>query len=119
MNIENLKKAGIDYEAGLKRCLGKPDFYERILRAFVEEDLYTRTKSAFENNDIKSLKLYVHQAVGSTASISLLTVNKPASQLNALLHNENFSHDELTSIFSIFEAALSLANKEIAKALND
>lgn len=117
MNISKLKDAGIDYASGLKRCLEDPEFYERVLRAFINENILEKVKNAFEKKDIQKLKIYVHEAKGASANISLLSVYEIANDLDNILQKPNYTNDELEKAFSIFSEVFSKADIEIKEAL--
>jgi len=52
LTIDELKALGADTEDGLKRCLGKEDFYLRMVRMALSDDGFERLKAAVETGNL-------------------------------------------------------------------
>lgn len=119
MNKQCLIDCGINYEDGLKRCLGKEDLYEEVLRAFIKDNILEKAKKAFEENDMESFRLYIHEIKGSSANIHFTEINESAVEINKMIHSENNKKEDLEPKFLEFEKKYNKIWDGIIKALDD
>lgn len=118
MNIELLKKAGIDYEAGLKRFLNDSELYEDVLTAFAADDLLERAQEAFRGGDRQQLLKVVHEAKGSCGNADLTNAYTEASALVTMLRSINCTDEEVAEGFKRFEETYEFVRNGIRAALD-
>lgn len=119
MNIKILTSAGIDYNAGLECFSGDASIYERVLRAYAADDVVQRARKAYESGDRRMLLAAVHEAKGASGNIALEDVYRVVSELVKLLRSENYTDEELTRRFLLFESAYSSSQTAIHRALEE
>lgn len=119
MNEKYLIQNGINYNEGLKRCLGKKDLYEKILKAFVKDNILTKAKKAMHKKNLTELKFCIHEIKGSSANMSLTSVYLPANEINNLLVEKKYTEEELINAFDNFSKSYSTALMAIKKALSE
>lgn len=117
MNAEMLKKAGVNYNAGLTRFMGDRQLYERVLSIFVHDDLPQRARAAYDSDDRDTLRRIVHEAKGSSGNADLTNVYDKACALTTLLRSEDYTDDELRVGFLCFEKTYSMMQKAIKAAM--
>lgn len=103
IHADALRKGGIDYDAGLKRFMGKAELYEMVLAAFVRADIAGRAKAAYDANDRDALLKAVHEAKGSSGNAGLISLYAEADSLVQLLRSKEYSDDELADAYKRFE----------------
>jgi two-component system, sensor histidine kinase and response regulator len=101
---------GLDVDAGLRRVLGKRDFYEDLLRRFVDGDdvraiAALRTQLASADRD--SAERTAHSLKGVAGTLGATDLQQSAAVLESALHDGQ-SADEL-------EAELLCAEREIER----
>ena len=119
INTEVLKKAGIDYQAGLTRFMDDKELYEMVLSAYVRDDLLQRARAAYDKNDRDALLHAVHEAKGSSGNADLTGVYEKACALVTLLRSNDYTDTELKDGFLQFEKAYSAMQEAIREALED
>lgn len=119
MIIKYLTDCGIDYESGLSRCLGKEDFYEKVLKAFLEDELLLKAQKAYKEKNMTDLRLYVHEIKGSTGNLSITPIYNAASDLNNLLRDGNYTEKDVKKAYKQFESTYEKVLKSIKKAFKD
>lgn len=69
--LDSLKAAGADTEDGLKRCLGKEDFYLKMINLALKNENFELLEGALQAEDyVKSFEL-CHALKGVIANVSL------------------------------------------------
>ena len=86
MNVlDSLKAAGADTEDGLKRCLGKEDFYLKMINLALKNENFELLGGALKaENYVKSFEL-CHALKGVTANVSLTPLYDLISDLTEKL----------------------------------
>lgn len=112
-----LQKAGIDYEAGLKRFLGDEALYLAVLAAFADDDVVKRARSAYDKQDKKALLSAVHEAKGSSGNAGMNAVYQTAVSLMSLLRSEDYDEAALCEHYRAFETAYLCAQAAVREAL--
>lgn len=80
MDRASLIKAGVDYDDGLARFLGKASLYEKFILQFPEDSTFPALKQALEQGDAQEAFLRVHTLKGVAGNLSFrsfLTVLTP------------------------------------------
>ena len=85
MVLDSLKAAGADTEDGLKRCLGKEDFYLKMVSLALKNENFELLGGALKTEDyVKSFEL-CHALKGVTANVSLTPLYDLISDLTEKL----------------------------------
>lgn len=81
LTIDELKALGADTEDGLKRCLGKEDFYLRMVRMALSDDGFERLKAAVEAGNLDEGFERAHALKGTIGNVSLTTLEEPIKEI--------------------------------------
>lgn len=81
LTIDDLKALGADTEDGLKRCLGKEDFYLRMVRMALSDDGFERLKAAVEAGNLDEGFERAHALKGTIGNVSLTTLEEPIKEI--------------------------------------
>ena len=85
MVLDSLKAAGADTEDGLKRCLGKEDFYLKMINLALKNENFELLEGALKTEDyVKSFQL-CHALKGVIANVSLTPLYDLISDLTEKL----------------------------------
>lgn len=85
MVLDSLKAAGADTEDGLKRCLGKEDFYLKMINLALKNENFELLGGALQAEDyVKSFEL-CHALKGVIANVSLTPLYDLISDLTEKL----------------------------------
>lgn len=108
MNIENLKKNGIDYEDGLSRFSGNAKLYEKYLMKLLDITLYEDMKTAIDKGDIKSAFEYAHKLKAFIGNLSILDFYDGIKDLTEILRAGELKDfkDELAELDKEYELIL-------------
>ncbi|MDD3170067.1 MAG: Hpt domain-containing protein [Eubacteriales bacterium] len=104
MNIEKLKEAGIDYEAGLKRFANKSALYEKYLTKFFLDTSFADLGTYIaEKNTMEAFKC-AHTLKGLSGNLSITSFYKLISVMVEELRNSNVEsvdemYDQLAKIY--------------------
>lgn len=90
LTIENLKALGADTDDGIRRCLGKEDFYLRMVSMALSNDSFEKLRSAVESGDLKEGFERAHALKGALSNVSLTSLLEPVVEITEELraHNE-------------------------------
>lgn len=117
MDPSALRRAGIDYEAGVARFLGDKELYEEVLGAFLSETSLEEARTAFEGGDETRLLAVAHEVKGSSGNADMAILYEASCSLVALLRDESSGDGDLRAAFTRFEAAYLLAREGVREAL--
>ena len=85
LSIEVLKEYGADPEQGLKRCMGKEDFYFKLINMALKDANFAKLEEAFNAADYKACFEAAHAIKGVVGNLSLTPLYNAASDLTELL----------------------------------
>jgi HPt (histidine-containing phosphotransfer) domain-containing protein len=88
MNVEALKKAGIDYDSGLDRFMGDASLYEMVLGLFLDDDSIEKAGAALSARDYSSMFEVMHGLKGVAGNEDMTALYKASSELVELLRGE-------------------------------
>ena len=110
MTIEALKEAGADVEAGLKRCLGKEDFYLRLVKMGLENENFELLKEPLNQKDFDRAFELCHSLKGVTGNLSLTPLYDLVCSLTEMLRSKiDTDYTEIyNQIISLQKKLLSL-----------
>lgn len=89
ITIDNLAELGADVEDGVARCMGKEDFYLKLVNMVLADDGYERLKAALEAHDLDEAFERAHALKGTIANVSLTPLLEPISAMTEQLRNRN------------------------------
>ena len=89
ITIDNLAELGADVEDGVARCMGKEDFYLKLVNMVVADDGYERLKAALEAHDLDEAFERAHALKGTIANVSLTPLLEPISAITEQLRNRS------------------------------
>ena len=86
ITIEKLQEFGADVKSGLTRCMGREDFYLRMVgMALADTSGPEKLRFAMETKDIKAGFEAAHSLKGVYGNLSLTPVLTPVSELTEIL----------------------------------
>ena len=86
MNVlDSLKAAGADTEDGLKRCLGKEDFYLKMINLALKNENFELLEGALKTEDFAGAFELCHALKGIIANVSLTPLYDLISDLTEKL----------------------------------
>ena len=85
LSIESLKALGVNTEEGVGRCLGKPDFYLRMVGMAVKDNKVEALDAALKRGDLKEAFELAHALKGMCANLSLTPLSVPLSEITEIL----------------------------------
>lgn len=71
MDEQKLLKAGINYEAGVRRFGGKREMYEKFLSKFPEDESYGNMMKALDAGDWSQAFFHAHTLKGVSGNLSM------------------------------------------------
>ena len=89
LTIENLKALGANTDEGLARCLGKEDFYLRMVSMALADDGFEKLQAAVQNGDLNEGLERAHALKGVLSNVSLTTLSEPVSEITEELRARN------------------------------
>ena len=116
MNAERLRRAGIDYEAGVKRFQGDAELYETVLTAFLKETILEDAQSAFERGDRNALLRCVHELKGSCGNADMTDLYAVSCELVSLLRDDAGTDKDLEGLFTKLKNTYITAREGIRAA---
>ena len=87
LTIESLKEYGADVDAGLTRCMGRQDFYLRLVKMEMADKNFSALDQAIENRDVKAAFEAAHALKGAVGNLSLTPILAPVSEMTELLRS--------------------------------
>ena len=111
-----LMDAGVDYDSGVRRFMGKSGIYESVLLNFANDDTLRRALDSYNEGDIDRLMDSVHEIKGASGNMDMFRLYESASAMVALIRGRSFNEDELCSAFEKVKRAYSDVKSAIAEA---
>lgn len=88
MTVDDLKKAGADTDSGVARCVGKEDFYLRLVGMVLQDAQFDDLKAAVERKDLAAAFGYAHTLKGMLGNVSLTPLLRPVEEMTEALRAE-------------------------------
>ena len=96
LTIENLKALGANTDEGLARCLGKEDFYLRMVGLALADDGFGTLRKAVQSGNLDEGFERAHALKGVLGNVSLTTLAEPVVQITEELRaRKNIDYTEL------------------------
>ena len=89
ITIDNLAELGANVGEGVARCMGKEDFYLKLVNMVVADDGYEHLKAAIEAHDLDEGFERAHALKGAVSNVSLTPLLEPISEMTELLRNRS------------------------------
>lgn len=89
ITIDNLAELGANVGEGVARCMGKEDFYLKLVNMVVADDGYERLKAAIEAHDLEEGFERAHALKGAVSNVSLTPLLEPISEMTELLRDRS------------------------------
>lgn len=105
MEKDLLSNYGIDFEKGLKYCMGNRDFYLKILSMFMEDSCFQRAKAAYTEKDYRKLFNNMHELKGVSGNAALVALYNTTVPLVELLRIGNNVEAQVDALFAAIEAS--------------
>ena len=87
MKKEDLEKAGIDYEQGVKRFMGNPKIFERFLYKFLDDKSYEGLKDSLWANNCEAAFKEAHTLKGLASNLSMSGLMRAVANVTEKLRN--------------------------------
>ena len=81
LTIENLKSLGANTDEGLARCLGKEDFYLRMVSMALADNGFERLREAVTSGDLNEGFERAHALKGVLSNVALTTLADPIAEI--------------------------------------
>lgn len=115
MDREKLIEAGIDYDAALKRFVGREDLYQKYLIQFLADDKFEKLKTAIIKRDAKEAFKQAHALKGVTGTLSISRLFTALEEVVTPLRIENIDEAEknMEKVQKEYMCALSAIRSEV------
>jgi len=96
VNEKNLKNAGIDCLAGIRRFAGNTALYEKYLKKFVDDENLSLAKKAMEEKNYEDVLRYIHTLKGITGNLSMIELFDSCAELVTIVRDKDYNRaDEI------------------------
>ena len=89
MKIEDLVAYGANVDEGLSRCLGKEDFYLRLVDTLRNDDGFDKLADTIAAKDYKTAFEIAHSLKGSLGNLAITPLYEPVCEITELLRSES------------------------------
>lgn len=97
MNVDKMKKAGVDYEQGVNRFAGKASMYENFLKKFQNDPNYEIMMEEIQQNNLPEAFKAAHALKGVAGNLSLNRLYERTAELVEALRHEKTEEVEQLS----------------------
>lgn len=119
MRADILKSAGIDYDGGVKRFMGRAALYEKVLAKFPKDLTFSRIKNDMCSGDTEKLLMDTHELKGMCGNISLPDLFSAAEDMVNLLRRGEYEQSDLDASFARLEANYIKVYEAVLSAMED
>lgn len=117
MNVQGLKEAGIDYDRGVKRFVGRANLYEKALSKFPKDGTFERIRAAYEADDAQALLASAHELKGMCGNIAMTGLYEAADALVSLLRGGEASPAAVNAAYETLKMRYQTAYEAIVAAM--
>ena len=89
LTIDNLKSLGANTDEGLARCLGKEDFYLRMVSMALADNGFEKLREAVTSGDLNEGFERAHALKGVLSNVALTTLADPIAEITEELRARN------------------------------
>ena len=112
LTIDILKDYGANVDEGLSRCLGKEDFYLKLVKMALEDGSFDRLQKAVAEGNLTDAFEAAHSLKGVLGNLALTPIYNPTVEITELLRaGTEMDYDPLVQTI--------LAEREKLIALNN
>ena len=119
MMKELLLEYGVDYDKGLKSCMGDLSFYQSILSAFLQDECFAKARKAYSNKAYHELFDCMHELKGVSGNIALTDLYQITVSLVELLRNDIGEESEIGRLFQAADEAYKRACEGIYMVVSE
>lgn len=113
MNVEALKNAGIDYDSGVKRFMGREHLYMKTLAKFPQNDTIDRVRTDYAEHNMDALLRDVHEFKGMCGNMSMTHLAHTADVIVSILRFGTVVPTELAAAMGELEKEYATAKDAI------
>ena len=81
LTIDNLKSLGANTDEGLAKCLGKEDFYLRMVSMALADNGFEKLREAVTSGDLNEGFERAHALKGVLSNVALTTLADPIAEI--------------------------------------
>lgn len=108
MTIDQLKTFGANTEEGLRRCLGREDFYLRMVQSGLADAHFDSLAQHLADHDLKAAFEDAHALKGVMATLALDPISRPVSEMTEHLRaGEEMDYTPLLTVVQAKRAELT------------
>ena len=85
LSVDNLKALGVNTEEGIARCIGKPEFYLKMVKTALSDNGFEKLEAAVAAGNYDEAFAAAHNLKGVAANLALTPLNEPLRELTDLL----------------------------------
>ena len=89
LTIDNLRSLGANTDEGLARCLGKEDFYLRMVSMALADNGFEKLREAVTGGDLNEGFERAHALKGVLSNVALTTLADPIAEITEELRARN------------------------------
>ena len=89
LTIDNLRSLGANTDEGLARCLGKEDFYLRMVSMALADNGFEKLREAVTGGDLNEGFEIAHALKGVLSNVALTTLADPIAEITEELRARN------------------------------
>lgn len=119
MNADILKNAGIDYDGGVKRFLGRAPLYLKTLAKFPKNDTMDRVRADYEKRDREALLQDSHELKGMCGNMSMTKLYLAADAVVTLLRAGGATDEKLAAAMDGLEKEYEIAKEAVLAATEE
>ena len=119
MKAEILRQAGVDYDYGVQRFVGRAHLYEKALTKFSKDTTFDRIRAAYEAGDRAALLAAAHECKGMCGNIGLTSLYEAADALVQLLRGDAVAPDALDAAYALLDKRYRAVHTAVAAAMED
>ena len=110
ITIESLREFGADVDTGLTRCLGKEDFYIKMVNLGLKDPRFVAIKAELDSKNLTAAFEMAHALKGVVGNLALTPLYEPLEKITDLLRaNTDTDYSEIyEEIKNKYEKLLSI-----------
>lgn len=112
-----LQNCGIDYDKGLKTCMGDPEFFKTLLSMFLADTCFPRARVAYAARNYGDLFNCLHELKGVSGNAALTDLYNAVVPLVELLRGGTAEDAEVDRLFAVADTAYQRVYDGIALAV--
>ena len=119
MNIETLKRAGIEYDSGPERFMGDVELYETVLSMFLSDRSIDEADEARRRGDYSGMFEALHELKGVAGNEDMTVLYRSVSSAVELLRSGPYDGEAIDGAYETVKKNYSAAKQGIIDARED